>query len=122
MRFLIDENLPVEIKELLSRRGYDAVHALDRFKPGRSDKIIFKTAQKEHRLIVTCDLDFSDIRRFPPGTHRGIIVLRLQVQSTPRFLRVLEGFLKATSIDRCAKAITILEETGYRIRSVDIPE
>jgi hypothetical protein len=49
-------------------------------------------------------------------------VIRLQIQSAPRFLRVLEGFLRAGTIDHCAKAITILEETGYRIRTADIVE
>jgi len=122
MRFLIDENLPIEIKALLHRRGHNATHALDRTKPGRSDSALYRIAQKERRVIVTCDLDFSDIRRFPPGTHYGIIVLRLQIQSTPRLLGAFEGFMRAGTINRCVKAIAIVEETGYRVRSVNIVE
>lgn len=29
------------------------------------------------RIIVTLDLDFADLRRFPPENYAGIIVLRL---------------------------------------------
>ena len=29
-------------------------------------------------ILITQDLDFSDIRKFQPGTHYGIVVVRLQ--------------------------------------------
>ena len=33
------------------------------------------------RMIVTLDRGFADIRRYPPGSHSGIVVLRLADES-----------------------------------------
>ncbi len=34
-------------------------------------------AQAEGRFLITQDLDFSDVRRFQPGTHHGLLLVRL---------------------------------------------
>lgn len=44
---------------------------------GRDDAIVWHAAQAAGRLLITQDLDFSDIRRFRPGTHAGILLVRL---------------------------------------------
>ena len=40
--------------------------------------MIFEAAVGEDRLLLTQNLDFSDIRRFKPGTHAGIVIIRLR--------------------------------------------
>ena len=40
--------------------------------------MFWDVAQREGRILITQDLDFSDIRKFQPGTHYGIVVVRLQ--------------------------------------------
>ncbi len=44
---------------------------------GELDSTLWKAAQDEKRFLITQDLDFSDIRRFAPGTHFGILLVRL---------------------------------------------
>lgn len=34
-------------------------------------------AQAEDRFLVTHDLDFSDTRKFEPGKHAGVLIVRL---------------------------------------------
>jgi hypothetical protein len=34
--------------------------------------------QASQRFLVTRDLDFSDVRTFAPGTHRGLLLVRLR--------------------------------------------
>ena len=34
----------------------------------------------ENRILVTLDLDFSNIRAYPPDEYAGIVVLRLKTQ------------------------------------------
>ena len=46
---------------------------------GQSDPNIWKAAQDNGRFLVTQDLDFSDVRRFAPGTHHGLMLVRLRV-------------------------------------------
>ena len=33
-------------------------------------------AQSEERFVITQDLDFSDIRKFAPGSHAGLLLVR----------------------------------------------
>ena len=45
---------------------------------GKKDSIVWEAAQDEHRFFITQDLDFSDRRRFEPGRHYGLLLLRLR--------------------------------------------
>jgi hypothetical protein len=38
-------------------------------------------AQKESRFFITQDLDFSDLRQHAPGSHQGILLIRLRSPS-----------------------------------------
>lgn len=42
---------------------------------GRPDPDVWKDAQAAGRLLMTQDLDFSDIRQFLPGTHAGLLLV-----------------------------------------------
>ena len=44
---------------------------------GHVDPDIWEAAQRESRVLITQDLDFSDSRKFVPGTHHGIVLVRL---------------------------------------------
>jgi len=50
---------------------------LDENLGGRDDDTVWAAAQAEQRFLVTQDLDFSDARRFVPGTHAGVLIVRL---------------------------------------------
>ena len=76
MRFKIDENLPVDAAESLRDAGHDALTIDDQQMVGDSDPKIAAVCQSEQRAIVTLDLDFSDIRAYPPGEYHGLVVLR----------------------------------------------
>jgi predicted nuclease of predicted toxin-antitoxin system len=39
--------------------------------------VVYATAQALGAVLVTADKGFGDIRRFPLGTHHGIVVLRV---------------------------------------------
>jgi predicted nuclease of predicted toxin-antitoxin system len=47
----------------------------------RTDADVWQAAQREGRLFITQDLDFSDTRKFLSGTHLGIVLIRLQSPS-----------------------------------------
>jgi len=45
----------------------------DRQLTGRADPDVWSAAQSARRFLITQDLDFSDIRRYKPGTHAGLL-------------------------------------------------
>lgn len=89
MRFKIDENLPVDAAELLRAAGHEADMVHDEHLSGHPDPDIAATCQREQLVLVTLDLDFSDIRAYPPGNYFGIVVLRPRSQAKPFVLALL---------------------------------
>lgn len=77
MKIKLDENIPVSAAPALQSLGHDTDTVIDEGLAGRDDPTVWQAAQTEGRLLITQDLDFSDIRRFQPGTHHGILLLRL---------------------------------------------
>lgn len=67
MKFKIDQNLPIEAADLLTAAGHDAVTVYQQSLSGAPDERIVEVCNDEHRILVTADLDLSDIRRYPPS-------------------------------------------------------
>lgn len=84
LAFKLDENMTGEAARALRAAGYDVTTVVDQKLEGASDEIVASVSRDEGRCLVTLDLDFSDIVRFPPGNHAGIIVLRLPKRSSPQ--------------------------------------
>jgi predicted nuclease of predicted toxin-antitoxin system len=77
VKLKLDENLPTSAAQRLSALGFDVDTVLEERLGGRSDADVWAAAQAEGRFLVTCDLDFSDVRTFAPGTHCGVLIVRL---------------------------------------------
>jgi predicted nuclease of predicted toxin-antitoxin system len=77
MKIKLDENIPHHVAVLLRGLGHDVHATRDEGLSGSEDTKIWDSAQKESRLLVTQDLDFSDSRKFVPGSHAGILLVRL---------------------------------------------
>lgn len=77
MKLKLDENLPGSAALRLAALDFDVDTVLDESLGGQSDDNVWVAAQREQRFLVTQDLDFSDARRFVPGTHAGLPIVRL---------------------------------------------
>lgn len=78
MKIKLDENLPFGLATILKDLGHDVDTVNDERLIGHVDEDIWDAAQKESRFLITQDLDFSDSRRFAPGSHHGILLIRLR--------------------------------------------
>lgn len=76
MRFLIDEDLPPAVAELLRALGQEAEHVRAIGLGGASDQLVFAEAQKRQAVLLSADMGFANLRQYPVGTHCGIVVLR----------------------------------------------
>jgi predicted nuclease of predicted toxin-antitoxin system len=77
VKLKLDENIPQSAATRLAALGYDVDTVLDEQLGGRSDEHVWAAAQEEGRFLVTHDLDFSDTRKFEPGEHAGVLIVRL---------------------------------------------
>ncbi len=117
MRFKTDENIPLEAVDLLRAAGHDALSVFDESLAGRPDDHIASVCRQEDRTLITLDLDFSDIRTYPPADYPGLIVLRLARQSVPAVTRVLRRLLEVLATRNCAGQLWIVERDRIRVRS-----
>jgi predicted nuclease of predicted toxin-antitoxin system len=117
MKFKIDENMPLEVTELLTKAGHDSTTVPEQNLTGTSDTRLASKCQKEKRILVTLDNDFADIRTYPPDKFPGIIVLRLDRQDKPHVLEVLSQAIHLLPKEPIEKHLWIIEENRIRIRT-----
>lgn len=116
MRFKIDENLPVEAATLFIARGHDAVTVIAQTLSGSADSDIAQVCIQEERILVTLDLDFANIRAYPPQHFPGFVVFRVGRQSKPYLLNLLQNVLPYIDQKEWKHQLWIIEETRIRIR------
>lgn len=116
MRFKIDENLPNLVANILQESGHDALTIHDQKMAGSPDFSIADKVQEERRTLITCDLDFADIRRYPPKTYSGIIVLRLNIQEKDNVALVLRRLLPFFEGEQLQGRLWIVDESKVRVR------
>ena len=116
MRFKLDENLTIQIQRLLTEHGHDAGTVLDEGIGGATDSTIASVCQAEHRVLVTLDKDFADIRAYPPDEYPGIVVLRLTSNSTADLLRIGARLVETFSTSSPDGQLWTVEGSRIRIR------
>jgi predicted nuclease of predicted toxin-antitoxin system len=116
MRFKIDENLPIEVAEALRQAGHDAATVLEQRHGGSTDAQLAALCQRENRALLTLDMDFADIRNYPPAEFPGLIVLRLRQQDKPYVLDVLARLMEVLVLEPVERQLWIVEEKRIRIR------
>jgi len=116
MKFKLDENLPMDLAHLLAARGYQVDTVFSKGLQGASDRIIFEKVVSENCLLITSDLDFSDIRNYPIGLHSGIILIRLSSESKDRILKHFQWILDNFDLGQFAHALVIKSDHKIRIK------
>ena len=86
---------------------------------GKVDSEIIDTCSKENRILVTLDLDFADIKLYPPQKYPGFIVLRINHQDKWNLIKVFKNIIPALKQEQLKGRLWIVEETVIRIRGED---
>jgi len=116
LRFKLDENIPDEVVALLREAGHDIRTVLDQGLGGRPDDDVSRACRDEARVLVTLDLDFGDIRTYPPADHAGIWVLRPAAQSVDATLDLVRRALALTANEQVSRRLWVVEPGRVRIR------
>ena len=116
MKFKVDEHLPIEVGSILTEAGHDAETVVGEALTGAPDPKLAEVALEERRALVSLDLDFADIRVYPPHEYPGIIVLRLKRQDRPHVLEVCRRLLTVLSEEPLVGHLWIVDEDRIRIR------
>jgi predicted nuclease of predicted toxin-antitoxin system len=112
----LDENLPRALVEELVQLGHEVDTVPEEGMGGRSDHEIWSACQQAGRFLVTQDLDFSDIRRFRPGSHHGLLLVRLSRPGRSALLGRIRQIFAEEQVDTWRGCFVVASDRKVRIR------
>jgi predicted nuclease of predicted toxin-antitoxin system len=115
MKIKLDENLPDQLAAMLQKLGHDAHTTPQQGLNGRADREIWEASQKESRFLVTQDLDFSDLRKFSPGSHFGILLVRLHFPSRKNLIERVGEIFRTETLSDWKGCFVVATERKIRI-------
>jgi predicted nuclease of predicted toxin-antitoxin system len=118
VHFLLDANLPRSIMAVVRRAGHDCTHVRDIALAQASDAQIAAHAQATGTTLMTRDLDFADVRNYPPERYSGIVAFRVPDTATAAMLcELTEQFLaRGEVLAALAGRLAIVEFGRVRLR------
>ena len=117
----LDENLSRSHADLLRAAGHDADRVTDQGLSGAADPVVWQRVQAENRFFITLDLDFSDVRQCPAGSHAGLLLLRPRSNSRAAVTEVLERVLRDYPLAALAGCFVVADAAHTRIRRPSDP-
>ena len=116
MRLKLDENISVLAGRVLAELGHDVDTVASEGLIGHPDPDVLAGAVADDRALVTFDLGFGDPRAYPPGSHRGVILLRLADQQPDKVVVVLRDLAQNHDLDDLRGCVVVVTERLIRIR------
>ena len=116
MKIKLDENLPARLAEALLRASHDVDTVPTEGLTGKPDADVWAAARGNGRFLITQDLDYSDIRRYRPGTHPGLMIVRLQEPGANALLERVSAAIEAQPLESLSECFVVLTEHKLRIR------
>jgi predicted nuclease of predicted toxin-antitoxin system len=89
MKLKLDENLGRRLRTEFQAAGHDVATVAGQGLSGAADERVFAACVAEQRVIVTLDIGFGNLLRFPTEGSAGIAVLRSPEGTTYRTLQGL---------------------------------
>jgi len=118
VKFKLDENFGTRTLEIFRAHGHDVHTVASQKLSGCTDLHLFHICQREQRCLVTLDLDFSDVTRFPPEASSGIVVVRVPRHPTPAVLeKLVQQFLAALGQTPLDRRLWIVETGRIRVHT-----
>jgi predicted nuclease of predicted toxin-antitoxin system len=117
LKLKVDENLPAECSGILSHGDFEADTIADERLTGAADEVVAAKSQAEGRVLVTLDLDFANIRAYPPGEYAGIIVLRPKSQDKYSVLALVHRIAAVLAKQSPVGELWIVEPDRIRFRT-----
>jgi predicted nuclease of predicted toxin-antitoxin system len=112
----LDENLGQSHAELVRQAGHTADRVTDQGLSGAADPTVWLRVVTEGRFFITLDLDFSDVRQFPPGSHPGLLLIRPRSNSRDAVAEILEQVLREYPLDTLKGCFVVADLNNTRIR------
>jgi predicted nuclease of predicted toxin-antitoxin system len=115
MRIKLDENLPLSLKAVLTSLAHDVHTVADENLTGKDDRTIWGATQRDERILITQDLDFSDLRLFVPGKHYGTLLVRLRSPDLENLRQRISEIFRKEDVSSWKGCFIVATERKIRI-------
>jgi predicted nuclease of predicted toxin-antitoxin system len=116
-KFLLDADMPRSSAAAIRFLGFDVEDVRDLGMRYAKDQEIIDYALDAGRVVITRDLDYGEILRYPQ--HPGAIILRLPTGFVAKEVNeALLDFLSSAKNEEMQQAIIIVELGRYRRRTL----
>jgi len=116
MRIKLDENIPTRLSRVLAALGHETDTVVGEGLRGCDDMEVWRAAQTAGRFLVTQDLRFSDLRSFPPGTHHGVLLVRLRDPGRDALYERVRAAFSGSDVRTWQGSLVVLTERKLRVR------
>lgn len=101
---------------VLSSLGHDVATAAEEGLLSRPDTEVAAAAKNEGRLLLTLDLEFGDLRKYPPGAHPGVILFRPRSYGPLTVNRFVEEFIRTSDLGLLSGCVAVVDPDRVRVR------
>jgi predicted nuclease of predicted toxin-antitoxin system len=120
MHFLADMGVSWRVAEWLRDNGHDVTHLREQQLHRLPNGSIFAKAADERRVILTWDLDFTEIVALSGARIVSAVVFRLMNTRSENVIRRLARVLAESAQDLEEGVIISVEESRHRVRLLPI--
>jgi len=100
----------------LEKLGHDVDTVRAEHLAEREDNEVWQAAQYAGRFLITQDLNFSDMRRFAPGTHAGLLLVRLAKPSRDALIFRISALFATEDVDQWRACLIVATDHKVRIK------
>ena len=122
MKLKLDENLSRRLKPELVALRHDVLTVEDEGLLSRPDPVGGAAARSEGRMLLTLDLEFADLRKYPPGNHPGIVLFRPRSFGPLAVNAFVTEFVRDTDLAALARCVAVVEPGRVRVRRAPMDE
>jgi predicted nuclease of predicted toxin-antitoxin system len=116
MKFKLDENFGTRTQQIFRQRGHEVHTVLEEHLSGTKDSQLYQICVQEQRCLVTLNLDFADVIRYPPYHSAGIVVIRVPRNPSLSLLeKMVHQFLDAMTTLPIEQGLWIVETGRIRV-------
>jgi predicted nuclease of predicted toxin-antitoxin system len=114
--FKLDESLSRHLKSELAALGFDSMTVADEGLLSRPDSEVAAAAKHEERILLSLDLDFANVMKYPPGSHPGIVLFRPSTLGPGAVNRLVTAFLREYEMPVLSGCLVVVEPGRVRVR------
>jgi predicted nuclease of predicted toxin-antitoxin system len=116
MKIKLDENMPAGLAVILRNLGHDTDTIPEEGLASSNDPRVWHAAQQKERFFITQELDFSDVRQFEPGSHYGLLLIRLINPGRKALTWTVKNLFETEDVESWQSCFVVATERKIRIR------